>query len=411
MTLLMILPLLLVIVYLFYQAMPILSIDFLLKNPMNGMRGGWHLVAVAGNALPGRDLAGRGVPIGVLAAIYLNEYAGENWFTRLINLAVVNLAGVPSIVHALFGLGAFVLFAVWAAPFSAALDPGDHDPAGDHYQHPGSPRCGPMAFREACWNRRSHPLADHPRNCASQLRQRHPHRCHPASFRAPPGETAPIMFTGAVFYKAIPEGTFLPTVYSINAWRCRCICLPSRPRCPTCPKQCHTAPRSCCWVRFLVNVHRHRPAHPPASPEALVGYPERCCNQLRKIEIADLWSAMAKEALNGISLDVYQKEILGIIGPAQSGKTTLLKAINRTIEFVPKPGCTAGEDRRPGCPSTSRMSTNCAARSAWFSRCRWGCRCPSMTMWLSPRARRDSQGAAGRAGRTDVCGKPPCGTK
>lgn len=49
--------------------------------------------------------------IGVLAAVYLNEYARENWFTRIINLAVVNLAGVPSIVHALFGLGAFVLFA------------------------------------------------------------------------------------------------------------------------------------------------------------------------------------------------------------------------------------------------------------------------------------------------------------
>ena len=50
-------------------------------------------------------------PIGVLAAVYLNEYAEENWLTRMINLAVVNLAGVPSIVHALFGLGAFVLFA------------------------------------------------------------------------------------------------------------------------------------------------------------------------------------------------------------------------------------------------------------------------------------------------------------
>ena len=48
-------------------------------------------------------------PIGVLAAVFLNEYARESWFTRIVNLAVVNLAGVPSIVHALFGLGAFVL--------------------------------------------------------------------------------------------------------------------------------------------------------------------------------------------------------------------------------------------------------------------------------------------------------------
>ena len=49
--------------------------------------------------------------LGVLAAVYLNEYAKDNWLTRVIQLAVVNLAGVPSIVHALFGLGAFVLFA------------------------------------------------------------------------------------------------------------------------------------------------------------------------------------------------------------------------------------------------------------------------------------------------------------
>jgi len=59
--------------------------------------------------------------------------------------------------------------------------------------------------------------------------------------------------------------------------------------------------------------------------------------QTKKIEIANLVVRYGhKEALKGISLDVYQKEILGIIGPAQSGKTTLLKVINRTIEFVPK---------------------------------------------------------------------------
>ena len=49
-------------------------------------------------------------PLGVAAAIYLSEYAPDNWFTRAINLAIINLAGVPSIVHALFGVGAFVIF-------------------------------------------------------------------------------------------------------------------------------------------------------------------------------------------------------------------------------------------------------------------------------------------------------------
>ena len=56
----------------------------------------------------------------------------------------------------------------------------------------------------------------------------------------------------------------------------------------------------------------------------------------KKIEISDLSVEYGgKIALKGISLDVYRNEILGIIGPAQSGKTTLLKVVNRTIEFVP----------------------------------------------------------------------------
>jgi len=47
--------------------------------------------------------------VGVLAGIYLTEYARANWLTRLINMAILNLAGVPSIVYGLFGLGLFVL--------------------------------------------------------------------------------------------------------------------------------------------------------------------------------------------------------------------------------------------------------------------------------------------------------------
>ena len=60
-------------------------------------------------------------------------------------------------------------------------------------------------------------------------------------------------------------------------------------------------------------------------------------NSKKKIEIANLTVRYdGVEALKGISLDIYENEILGIIGPAQSGKTTLLKTINRTIELEPK---------------------------------------------------------------------------
>ncbi len=57
-------------------------------------------------------------------------------------------------------------------------------------------------------------------------------------------------------------------------------------------------------------------------------------NRNKKIEISDLKVRYgSKEALSGISLDVFEREILGVIGPAQSGKTTMLKVINRTIDF------------------------------------------------------------------------------
>lgn len=58
---------------------------------------------------------------------------------------------------------------------------------------------------------------------------------------------------------------------------------------------------------------------------------------VKRIEISDLKAWYGdNEAIKGISLDVYENEILAVIGPAQSGKTTLLKVINRTLEFIPQ---------------------------------------------------------------------------
>src|SRR5207244_2766050 len=75
------------------------------------------------------------------------------WFTRIVNLAVINLAGVPSIVHALFGLGAFVLFAglgksILAASLTLAIMTLPVIIASTNE----ALAAVPMAFREACWN-------------------------------------------------------------------------------------------------------------------------------------------------------------------------------------------------------------------------------------------------------------------
>lgn len=57
----------------------------------------------------------------------------------------------------------------------------------------------------------------------------------------------------------------------------------------------------------------------------------------KKVEINNLVVKYEdKTALKGVSFDVYENEILGVIGPAQSGKTSMLKVINRTIEFIPE---------------------------------------------------------------------------
>ncbi len=206
MALLMILPLFLIIGYIFYKAFPALSLDFLLTNPKNGMRAGGIWAPLLGTFYLVIISLLISAPIGVLAAVYLNEYARENWFTRIINLAVVNLAGVPSIVHALFGLGAFVLFAglgksILAASLTLAIMTLPVIIASTKE----SLASVPMSFREACWNVGATPW------------QTIRHIVLPNSISGiltgvilqvsrTAGETAPIMFTGAVFFKAISEG-------------------------------------------------------------------------------------------------------------------------------------------------------------------------------------------------------------
>ena len=206
MTLLMVVPLLLIIGYLVYQAWPILSLDFLLTNPKHGMRAGGIWSPLLGTIYLVVISLAVATPIGILAAVFLNEYARDNWFTRVVNLAVVNLAGVPSIVHALFGLGAFVLFArlgksILAASLTLAIMTLPVIIASTKEALAAVPK----AFREACWN------------VGATRLQTIRHIVLPNSISGiltgvilqvsrAAGETAPIMFTGAVFFKAIQEG-------------------------------------------------------------------------------------------------------------------------------------------------------------------------------------------------------------
>ena len=104
MTLVLVAPLVGILAILLIKAWPALSLAFLLENPKQYMTQGGIWAPLVGTffLVLGSLLAA--APVGVLAGVYLNEYARDNWLTRIINLAVVNLAGVPSIVHALFGV-------------------------------------------------------------------------------------------------------------------------------------------------------------------------------------------------------------------------------------------------------------------------------------------------------------------
>ena len=83
---------------------------FLKEMPRDGMKAGGLLPAILGTLLLTVGTAAIAVPIGVGSAIYLSEYAKDNAGTRAVRIAIINLAGIPSVVYGLFGLGLFVIF-------------------------------------------------------------------------------------------------------------------------------------------------------------------------------------------------------------------------------------------------------------------------------------------------------------
>ena len=110
MTFLTIIPIMGVVIYIIYLGLPAINLEFLTGFPREGMREGGILPAIIGTFYLTLGTAIFAVPLGIGSAIYLSEYAPDNRATQLIRIAIVNLAGIPSVVYGLFGLGLFVLF-------------------------------------------------------------------------------------------------------------------------------------------------------------------------------------------------------------------------------------------------------------------------------------------------------------
>ncbi len=105
-----VLPILAIVIYIIIQGAGAISWEFLTAMPSHGMREGGIFPAIYGTLLLTLFTALFSVPLGVAAGVYLAEYAKDNPATRAIRIAIINLAGVPSVVYGLFGLGLFVIF-------------------------------------------------------------------------------------------------------------------------------------------------------------------------------------------------------------------------------------------------------------------------------------------------------------
>ena len=213
MTVILILPVLIILMLLVSKGAPALSWAFFTENPVNGMTEGGIFPALVGTLWIVAVALIASVPLGVAAAIYLSEYAADNALTRAINLAIINLAGVPSIVHALFGVGAFVLFfgfgtSILAASLTLAVMTLPVVIVSTRE----SLQAVPQAFREACWS------------LGATRWQTIRKVVLPNSISGiltgvilevsrTVGETAPIMFTGAAFFLPfLPQGVLDQTM-------------------------------------------------------------------------------------------------------------------------------------------------------------------------------------------------------
>lgn len=213
MTILLILPVLIILGMLIYKGGGVISADFLFSYPTDGMTAGGIFPAIYGTIWLVTVALMVSVPIGVAAAIYLSEYAPDNWLTRLINIAIINLAGVPSIVHALFGVGAFVIFfgfgtSILAASLTLAIMTMPVVIVASRE----SLQAVPHAFREACWNMGATRWQTIRRvvlpNAVSGILTG-----IILEVSRTTGETAPIMFTGAAFFLPfLPESVFDQTM-------------------------------------------------------------------------------------------------------------------------------------------------------------------------------------------------------
>ncbi len=98
-----------------HKGLPVISVAFLLAPPQQSGAAGGIFPAIIGTFYLVIGTLVVALPLGIASAIYLTEYAEQGRFTGMVRMAILTLAGVPSIVFGLFGLGLFVIFCKFGA--------------------------------------------------------------------------------------------------------------------------------------------------------------------------------------------------------------------------------------------------------------------------------------------------------
>lgn len=212
-TLAIVLPVLAILYFLISLGARAITWEFLTAMPRNGMTEGGIMPAIVGTFYLVIGTIVVAVPLGVLAAVYLSEYAGSGWFVRIIRLSLTNLAGVPSVVYGLFGLGVFVLLlnfgtSIIAGSLTLALLvlPLVITAAEESLRRvPQNLREGSLALGATKWQTVRNVVL--PNSMSGILTG-----IILAIGRAA-GETAPILFTAAVYYQAyLPRSVYDPVM-------------------------------------------------------------------------------------------------------------------------------------------------------------------------------------------------------
>jgi phosphate transport system permease protein len=187
----------------------VINLNFFITSPTDGMTKGGVMPAIVGTFLVTAITAIFSIPLGMGCAIYLNEYATQNLFTRLIRISIRNLAGVPSIVYGLFGVVLFVqMMHLGTCILSAGLTlslmtlPFTITASEEALKNiPMSFREGSLALGATKWQAiRTNVL---PYSIPTMLTGTI------LGLSRAAGETAPILFTGVAFYlPELPKGIF-----------------------------------------------------------------------------------------------------------------------------------------------------------------------------------------------------------